>query len=132
MNANIRNSNSNSYSNRSEYMRRAQLKKNRRTRQLRRRLAILTFIVCLTGSFGIFGMTAHAQSKDEIQVYKYYKSVVVKSNDSLWNYAVENAKDSNYEKYIAEVERMNNLNSDEIITGMNLIIPYYSLEFIEK
>ena len=108
-------------------------KKIKRTRQIRRRLLLFISTVLLIAiiSFFGFGTKAKAESKENIQLYKYYKSVCVMPNDSLWNYAEEYAPDSDYERYIEEVVRMNNLQEYKINEGMNIIVPYYSFEFID-
>lgn len=104
----------------------------RRIRQMRRRFLsfIITVMIVYIISFGLFSNKVKAESKDSIHLYKYYKSVTVSTHDTLWDYANKYSIDSN-EKYIEEVKRMNHLSSDEIIVGMNLIIPYYSDIFVE-
>ena len=87
-------------------------------------------ITVLGISFGVFSIHAKADSHDSVHIYKYYKSVIVHENDTLWNYALQYAPDDDYDKYIKEVVRMNNLRDDNIVVSMNLIIPYYSNEFM--
>lgn len=107
--------------------------RNRRNRQLRRhiRILLLTVVAVLGISFGMFSIHAKADSHDSVHVYKYYKSVTVHGNDTLWNYAMKYAPDDDYDKYIREVVRMNNLRDDNIDVSMNIIIPYYSNEFVD-
>lgn len=106
--------------------------KNSRRRQIRRRLllAVLGVFLVLAGSILFFGTEAHAESKDTVHIYKYYRSVTVNQNDTLWSYAKEYAPDNNYQAYIDELIIVNNLDSDTIIAGSNIIIPYYSTEFV--
>lgn len=113
------------------YERKIRLNRIRRIRQLRRRLfmGVGTLLLILIISISFFSIQAKAESKNTIHEYKYFKSVTVSSNDTLWNYAKEYSNDGNYEKYINEVIRINNLNDDKILIGMNLVIPYYSSEF---
>ncbi len=117
--------------------RRIRNNKLRRRRQVKRQLfTIIMTIVLITGLsvFG-FGMNAKAQSTEaaaDIQ-YKYYKSVMVESGDTIWNYAEVYAdKDyyDSYESYINEVVQINALTDDEITSGQYLILPYYSSEFL--
>ena len=107
--------------------------RNRRNRQLRRHIRIffLTVLIVFGISFGMFSIHAKADSHDSVHTYKYYKSVTVQCNDSLWDYAVKYAPDEDYDSYIKEVVRMNNLQDDNINASMNLILPYYSNEFID-
>ena len=106
--------------------------RTRRARQLRRHLIIsaFAFFAIIAISLGFFSIKAKADSKTSIHTYKYYKSLTVNADDSLWEYALLYAPDDNYDKYIKEVIRMNNLNDDNIITGMSIILPYYSDEFL--
>ena len=82
-------------------------------------------------SISFFSIQAKAESKNTVHEYKYYKSVTVNNNDSLWNYAVEYSNNDDYTKYVNEVIRMNNLSNSDIKVGMKLVIPYYSSEFIK-
>lgn len=106
--------------------------KNNRKRQIRRRvlLAILGVFLVLIGSVVLFSTEAHAETKDSVHVYKYYRSITVNANDTLWSFAEEYAPNGNYREYIDELMIVNNLDSDLITAGMNLIVPYYSTEFV--
>lgn len=106
--------------------------KIRRKKQLIKRYLLLaaTLIIISLSSIFVFSFNVKAESSDSAHYIKYFKSVVVTANDSLWAYANDNAIDST-DKYIKEVKRINHLDSDEIYVGMNLIIPYYLDEFIE-
>ena len=66
--------------------------------------------------------------------FKYYTSVTVETGQTLWSIAddfidCEHYKDKN--AYIAEVESINHLDSEEkLLTGQILIVPYYSEEYV--
>ena len=66
--------------------------------------------------------------------FKYYTSVTVETGQTLWSIAddfidCEHYKDKN--AYIAEVESINHLDSEEkLLTGQVLIVPYYSEEYV--
>lgn len=90
-------------------------------------LLITGFSVCL------FSFKTKAQNETEEVAYKYYKSIVVDSGDTIWDYAEEYAHEDyydSYESYIKEVIRINAMQDDSIQSGQYLIIPYYSYEFI--
>ena len=110
------------------------IKRNRirRKRQLRRNFILFVFsiIMVLTLSITFFGIKANAESKNKEHVYKYFKSVTVNNNDTLWDYAMNFSNDDNYQAYVDEVVIINHLYNGEIEYGMNLVIPYYSKEFI--
>lgn len=121
------------YNNYSE--RRIRNNKIRRKRELQQKL--LLFITTLLLSIGIsivfFGITSKAETNDSIRTYKYYKSIVVNSGDTLTDYAHEYAdlNETNPSDYIAEIVNMNHLIDENITSGMCLIIPYYSTTFME-
>lgn len=111
------------------------IKKNklRRKRQLRRRILFTlstTFAVIIL-SIILFGIKANAEGKDADHVYKYFKSVLVSSDDTLWDYAKSYSNSCNYQAYVNEVININHLDGEFIESGMNLIIPYYSEEFVQ-
>ena len=120
---------SNSLTNKAK--RRKLMEKKIRIMRFYKRLIFLSFSLTLVLgiSIGFFGMKAKAAS-NEVTYYKYYTSVVVSEGDTLWDYAVKYSLDTNYDKYIKEVCNINNLHNDKINNGMNLILPYYSEEFI--
>lgn len=106
----------------------------RRKRELRRRMAagILLFVLTASSSLLFFSFRAKAQSSDEA-MYKYYKSTVVKSGDTLWDFAEEYGESKYYDSkqdYVREVMLMNGLENDRITAGQYIILPYYSAEFV--
>lgn len=112
------------------------LHKRKRTMQLRRRILTLSFItVIMIISFAAFFFTFNANAgntSDDTVLYKYYKSVQIQNNDTLWELAKENysAQKQSIKEYIREVKQINHLDSDEIIAGNYIILPYYSSEFV--
>lgn len=107
----------------------------RRRRELRRHflIFILTLILSVGISVTFFSFRTKAQSSDEEIQYKYYKSIVVESGDTLWNLAEEYGVLKHYgshQEYIDEVMQMNGLSDDKITAGQYIIIPYYSSEFV--
>ena len=107
----------------------------RRRRELRRHflIFILTLILSVGISVTFFSFRTKAQSSNEEIQYKYYKSIVVESGDTLWNLAEEYSALEHYgshQEYIDEVIRMNGLSDDKITTGQYIIIPYFSSEFV--
>lgn len=113
------------------------IKNNRlkRRRQLRYHIIMcITTILLIAGcSVSLFSFKAKAQSDTEDIAYKYYKSIIVKAGDSLWDYAEEYANNDfydSYDSYIKEVIRINALSDDSIQSGQYIIVPYYSYEFV--
>lgn len=62
--------------------------------------------------------------------YKYYKSIEVKSGDTLWSIAEKYMDDdySSAKDYIKEVKYINSMDTDHITSGKSIVIPYYSSE----
>lgn len=107
----------------------------RRRRQLRHHIMMCLTTVLLITCFSVcfFSFKTKAQSETEEIAYKYYKSIIVESGDTIWDYAKEYAHEDyydSYESYIKEVIRINAMTDDSIQSGQYLIIPYYSYEFV--
>ena len=110
--------------------------KIRRQKIYRRQVFMLSLTVaCLM--FMIIFITStiltNAQSDEAEFEYKYYKTVMVHADDTLWdiasaNYSAEHYSDMN--GYINEICNINSLSDrDNLNAGEALIVPYYSTEF---
>ena len=64
---------------------------------------------------------------------KYYKCITIEEGDTLWDIANEYKTEeyASTQDYIDEVLAMNNLNTDMIVDGTNLLIPYYKVNDYE-
>lgn len=118
--------------NRSE--RRIRNNKIRRQRQLRRNFILTMTTVCLIMilSLGAGGFLSKAKAVDTHTNYKYYKSITVSHEDTLWSIAQEYMDIEHYtsiEEYIREVKQMNHLKNDVITYGCHLVIPYYAEKY---
>lgn len=101
----------------------------RKKRQKRQLLtAFFTFCMIVIISFAVCGFSSNAKTETEVEVYKYYKSVMIEKGDTLWSIAARNMNSgySDISSYIEEVMRMNGLQDDRITEGMYLVIPYFS------
>ena len=61
---------------------------------------------------------------------KGYTNIEIQPGDTLWDLADEYLE--NYESkedYINEVSQLNSIKDGKIISGQNLIMPYYSTEY---
>lgn len=102
----------------------------RRQREMMKNFLILAMTVCLivTCSVVLSGFRSNAKDDSTETSYKYYKSIVVSSDDTLWSIAEEHMDVDHYDSindYINEVKAMNSLSDDAIHYGTHLIIPYY-------
>ena len=101
-----------------------------RTRQLTKRI----FFSLAATLIGILttGFLSRAQASSEPVHYKYFRSIMVYSGDTL-SAISSRYMDNHYtsvQDYIDEVCEMNHLqDADDIHAGDYLIIPYYSTDF---
>ncbi len=112
----------------------AELKKQKRTRQIYRHVissACFIFAIAAICSINFFMINAKASSQQETPVYKYYTSVTVEAGETLWDIAGIYMSDefSSVQKYIDEVKSINHLTNNKIYAGEELIVPYYSYEY---
>lgn len=109
------------------------IRNNKRMRKLQLRrhmmMSLLTVLLVLGCSGLFFGFKSKAQSGDERIPCKYYKSVMVRSGDTIWDYADLYADWDFYDShdsYIREVMNMNGLADEHIQSGQYILLPYYS------
>lgn len=93
-------------------------------------MIISVFVCSIIFSLFASKVVTNAKSSDDVQYYKYYTSIVVEPGDSLTSLAEEYGEhfDSS-QQFINEVIFSNHLLNDKLVTGMSLIVPYYSTEF---
>jgi len=88
---------------------------------------ILGVLIAFTASF----LSKDVKAENDEHLHKYYTFYTVEPGDSLWNVADEYCE-LGYEDhfdYIDEVMFINHLdNSDDIVSGETLVLPYYSYE----
>lgn len=59
--------------------------------------------------------------------YKYYTSITVHENDTLWALAAEYGSNAHSRAaFIQEIKQLNNMTSDTLYSGQQLLIYYYS------
>jgi cell division septal protein FtsQ len=110
--------------------------KIRRERIVRRQFMVLAIIVSIFVIYACFAFTtimSGAEGTDHVTEYKYYKSVVVHSGDSIWSIASENYNANKYKdinSYIKEINTINSLSACSTLkAGESLIVPYYETNF---
>lgn len=80
---------------------------------------------------GIIIVEAGDNNKAQQQQYKYYTSISIEKDDTLWSIAsnyVDNTAD--IATYVEEIKALNKITSDCIYQGQSLIVYYYSSETI--
>ena len=115
---------------------RIQQNKIRRQRIVRRQYFLLGLTIALViFLFAFIGTTvmSSAQSDEYEPSFKYYKTVTVHSDETLWNIANANFSEDNYDnlnEYIGEICMINAISDpDTIKAGEDIVVPYYSAEF---
>lgn len=110
--------------------------KARRKRIIRRQYMLLGFAIAVVVFLIVFAantLRTDAQSDEFTPEYKYYTTVVVHANDTIWDVARDTYSDQHYKNmkdYIAEICSINNIsNPDMVFAGESLIVPYYSTIF---
>lgn len=118
--------------NREEIRNRAKRKREREVAK-KRRLLLFVVSVLFIGIGGIVignNFSSAQVNAEETNVQQYYKSITIDAGDSLWS--ISNEYCTGYtmrtDEYISEVKRLNNLSSDEIHQGQNLMIIYFENE----
>jgi hypothetical protein len=115
---------------------RIQKNKIRRQRIVRRQfmllglsIALVVFLFILMGT----SIMSSAQSDEYQPEFKYYKTVTVHTNETLWNIADSNFSSGNYDSlnsYMGEICKINSISDpNSIKAGEAIIIPYFSTEF---
>ena len=90
----------------------------------------LCLIILLTITFGGF-LSKAKDKKEDVTYYKYYTNIEIQPGDTLWDLADEYLEHyKSKEAYIQEVSQLNSIRNGKIISGQNLIMPYYSTEYL--
>ncbi len=110
--------------------------KRRRQRIFRRQVTLLaTAIAVLFFAVILFttSIMSNAQSDEFVPSFKYYKTITVHADDTLWNLAKDAYPSEHYNsfnEYVSEICKINAItNASDLKSGESLILPYYSTEF---
>lgn len=108
-------------------------RKNRRMQRARRRMMVFGAVVLLTGLLvsALSAIQVHADtSEEEPRRYKYFTSVFVERDDTLWDLATEYRTEeyADVREYVDEVMHINHLTDEQLQYGDWITVPYYSSE----
>lgn len=95
-------------------------------------LIIIGIIVLSIIYIGITKSEAPASNASNAS-QKYYTCITVEDGDTLWDIA-ETYRTEEYgsiQEYIDEVLSINSMNTDVIVAGTNLLVPYYEVKTYE-
>ena len=113
--------------------RRELIARRKRQQRIRGIISLSALILSIIIVFSISGLVTNARSTNDKQEYKYFTSYEVEQGDSLWLIASRNSDDhyESVEEYMEEICIINSISKDStLIAGNNIIIPYYSYEFM--
>uniref|UniRef100_UPI0040569191 LysM peptidoglycan-binding domain-containing protein n=1 Tax=Acetatifactor sp. TaxID=1872090 RepID=UPI0040569191 len=108
-----------------------------RQRAIRRRIMMVFATICLVMVCAIsyHSIRTSANTGHEDLSFKYYTNITVAYGDTVWDLADDYIDYSQYEdkeSYLIEVKSINHLDEElNIRAGQNLILPYYSNEFVK-
>lgn len=113
-------------------MRKELISRRKKQQRIRGIITISALIMCIIIVFIVSGLSTNARSVNDHPEYKYFMSYELKYGDTLWLLASTHI-DEHYdsiEDYIEELCIINSISEETpLITGTNLILPYYSCEF---
>ena len=111
-------------------------KRLRKKPNSRRNFRLLIGICILTVIIIILCSVSAVQANEDVEhietvKYKYYTSVYIDRDDTLWKIASEHMSDEylNIYEYMDEVKEINHMPDDKLQYGTVICIPYYSEEF---
>lgn len=89
-------------------------------------LLLAAIAIIMTFSFGI--RTVNASDKDDKTMYKYFTSITVQSDDTLWDIATRYSYNEKPKNYVSNIMSINNMTDETIYSGQDIVIYYYSDE----
>lgn len=103
---------------------------HRRKRAFMRRLYIGIFITIISLSAALCMFTSSASGDLSDARYKYYTTVDISADDSLWDISGKYMSDEydSRNDLIDEIKSINHLSGDDIKAGEHIIVPYFSSE----
>ena len=97
-------------------------------------IAILTLLIILGGVLlgSSWSDARRSQASADHPIFKYYTTVTVEDGDTRWTLADAYMDDQyqNKREFIAEVKQLNQIDENRIHEGTQLVIPYYSAEYL--
>ena len=99
-------------------------KKNINNKIKKQLLICLVSVFTITAGCAVFGNMRLSAHDNNINDNTVYTSITIKSGDTLWSIAEEYLPDdmTSVPEYINKIKKLNGLKSDNIQSGMNLIV----------
>ncbi|WP_461812766.1 LysM peptidoglycan-binding domain-containing protein [Faecalimonas sp.] len=96
-------------------------------------LPVLLVILACTIYYGGVLANAHGNLEEDPVGFKYYKSIEIKSGDTLWGIAQKYMTEEydSPQEYIEEIKQINGLTSDNLQESKHILVAYYDISFKE-
>ncbi|MDD3240048.1 MAG: LysM peptidoglycan-binding domain-containing protein [Lachnospira sp.] len=109
---------------------RNQRRRQKKIQKFYRSLFVFAMAILIVIGIGrIVTVDASDQGHTKENQIRYYTSISIDSEETLWNIAQEyNNGDESNTHYINSIMNLNNMNSDTLYSGQNLLVYYYSTE----
>ena len=109
--------------------------RSKRKRQQQNRLLsalALCLVAVLPLTMNVF--FSHAKTESTDMAFKYYKSVLVREGDTLWDIVYQNGGVGyqTAEVCIQEIIKVNGMHNDRITAGSYLVVPCYTDRTLER
>ena len=91
-------------------------------------LFIITSVMAIAAVIitSLFFTAWNTEGNESHKYKKYYSSMTVTSDDTLWNLGeIYSGCNESHKEYIDNIKSINNMKDDTIYEGMNLIYYYY-------
>ncbi len=103
-----------------------------RHRQINRHYRQLVLFLCgiITVLVVLLFTSKNSVAQADEMVVQTYRSEVIQPGDTLWSLAEEyRLPDMSAEEYMIEIRRINQMSSNELVSGEYLILPIYTYEY---
>ena len=88
-------------------------------------IVLAVIMVAAISIYGIIIVNASNSSPEKSQTQRFYTSITVQPDDTLWNIADYYASDGeSNQQYINAIKSLNNMTDDTIYSGQNIVIYY--------
>lgn len=92
-------------------------------------IVLCAVVLIVISVFSVRMVMANDKTSGSIQGNRYYTSIDIKKNDTLWGIAKQYAQEgTDIQGYIKEIKSINRLSDDNITQGQHLVVYYYSDE----
>ena len=102
--------------------------KKRRNRELQRHILIFILSLLLISVMALLFFGTKSSAAEKNGTCKCYASVQIEPGDTLYELAGRfySSEFRSIERMVSEIKTINNMDNDRVISGLYIIIPYYT------